>query len=147
MLKEILKHDVWKVPHGEKGAVWDGIATIVARQHGNPLSGESCCRRFDRLSEAFKKAEMASLRSSGLHLLRNFFNIHIKYVFPGLEEDFQEREQLLGDILPLVDLHDQNVSAELQAQSTKKKKEMHQSELLRAEAVQRFKHRGKSSMK
>ncbi|ETV89802.1 hypothetical protein H310_15369 [Aphanomyces invadans] len=53
--------------------------------HGDTITASSCRKRFDDLLSAFKKATLKALRAS------------------GTEEEYNERDQLLQDIVDMID--------------------------------------------
>ncbi|DAZ94175.1 TPA: hypothetical protein N0F65_004889 [Lagenidium giganteum] len=71
----------WSVKYGQTTQVWHATASDTATDGTDVLDGGACKRRFDTLLEAFCKAELDSLRAS------------------GSDEAYDEREQLLTDIL------------------------------------------------
>ncbi|DBA00690.1 TPA: hypothetical protein N0F65_003619 [Lagenidium giganteum] len=88
LVKEVMRLSPWSVKHGQTTQVWHATSVAVSEALHvigaitDVLDGGACKRRFDTLLEAFRKAELVSLRTS------------------GSEEAYAEREQLLTDIEP-----------------------------------------------
>ena len=85
LLKEVMNLQPFDAPHGETASRWEAVANNLCSVYGDgSLVPKACRTRFDDLVEAFKTQQMDALRAS------------------GTEEEYEEREQLLQDIVDLV---------------------------------------------
>ncbi|ETV97437.1 hypothetical protein H310_09765 [Aphanomyces invadans] len=84
LLKEVVLVAPFDAGYGQTTARWDEIGDNMRSIHGEAVTAICCRRRFDELLAAFKKATLKALRSS------------------GTEEEYNDRDQLLQDIVDLV---------------------------------------------
>ncbi|RHY13658.1 hypothetical protein DYB32_010908 [Aphanomyces invadans] len=84
LLKEVIHIQPYDAPYGAVKSRWDEVAANMCMMYGDGLTSVSCRKRFDDLLDAFKRNTISSLRAS------------------GTEEEYNEREQLLQDIVDLV---------------------------------------------
>ncbi|KAJ3028475.1 UNVERIFIED_CONTAM: hypothetical protein HDU68_001622 [Siphonaria sp. JEL0065] len=88
LLKEIEHIQPYDAPHGQKAERWVEVSSRFNQAcdfGGNKTATpKNCQNRFEELIKRFKQDEMDSLRAS------------------GTEEEFNEREQLLTDIIELM---------------------------------------------
>ncbi|ETV92427.1 hypothetical protein H310_13306 [Aphanomyces invadans] len=85
LLNEVVLVAPFDAGYGQTTARWDEIGDNMRSIHGEAITAICCRRRFDDLLAAFKKATLKALRSS------------------GTEEEYNERDQLLQDIVDLID--------------------------------------------
>ncbi|ETW02808.1 hypothetical protein H310_05293 [Aphanomyces invadans] len=81
LLKEVIHIQPYDAPYGAVKSRWDEVAANMCMTYGDGLTSVSCRKRFDDLLDAFKRNTISSLRAS------------------GTEEEYNEREQLLQDIV------------------------------------------------
>ncbi|RHY14925.1 hypothetical protein DYB32_010807 [Aphanomyces invadans] len=84
LLKEVALVAPYDAAYGQTTARWDEIGDNMRSIHGDTITASSCRKRFDDLLSAFKKATLKALRAS------------------GTEEEYNERDQLLQDIVDMV---------------------------------------------
>ena len=86
LLKEVMNYKPFKVSHRQVTQTWDSIATELCSIYGaSSVKGSAAKRRFKELLAKFKKDKLDSLRAS------------------RMEEEFDQREQLLTDIRLLME--------------------------------------------
>jgi hypothetical protein len=98
---------------------WDDIARTLRSlpQFGVDKDGKACRARFHLLVRHRRDQNSASLRKS------------------GTEEEYEEKEQILDDIIEKMDSHAAYVAAEKQAKAEKARELENSGELLRAAAL------------
>ena len=87
LLRKVNDVKPWEASYGKVMTGWDTIAKDLANTIGVGLKkdGPACKKRFELLLELFRKNDLDALRKS------------------GVDEDYQEKEQLLSDIRAHID--------------------------------------------
>ncbi|KAG9417097.1 hypothetical protein AC1031_001485 [Aphanomyces cochlioides] len=85
LLKEVIHIQPFDAPHGQTAARWLVIESNLKAIYGESISSKGCRTRFGDLLLAFKQDTLTALRAS------------------GTDEQYDEREQLLQDIVDLME--------------------------------------------
>eukprot|EP00743_Colponemidia_sp_Colp-15_P004974 GILK01005360.1.p1 GENE.GILK01005360.1~~GILK01005360.1.p1 ORF type:complete len:284 (-),score=59.47 GILK01005360.1:50-859(-) len=117
LLREIETLEPWAAGHGQVLKTWIKVAENVSTVFKVKITDRACQDRFKLLETWFRKNDQENLRKS------------------GKEEEFEERQQLLTEILAAKDDWESTKDSTISTQKAKKEEEQSKAEELREAAL------------